>query len=233
MENELNFYDREFPANYEQKCPVVVIVDRSGSMAGAAISELNKGLLEFEEEIKNDPVALSRLDVGIVSFGSDTKVEREFALVDEEAMPTIGISGSTKLVDGMREGMRLLRARKDWYKSTQQTYYRPYIILITDGAPDPGQDVDGLASEIRKEASAKGLCFWPIAVTGADMNMLNKIAVPDIPGNLPPLMLSGLKFVELFKWLSSSFTKISNSKDGDGIDLTPEPGSKNPFQFSV
>jgi uncharacterized protein YegL len=232
MEN-VNFYDGEMPTNYEQKCPVMFVIDRSGSMSGSPIAELNKGLREFEIEIKNDPVALSRLDVAIVSFGSDTKVVRDFALIDDAPMPSIAISGSTALVDGTREGLRLLKDRKDWYKSTQQTFYRPYVILITDGGPDGGQDVDGLATEIRQLANAKSLCFWPIGVTGADMNMLTKISVADIPGNLPPLKLDGLKFVELFKWLSSSFTKISNSKDGQGIDVTPESGSKNPFQFNV
>ncbi len=232
MEN-VNFYDGEMPSNYEQKCPVVFVIDRSGSMSGSPIDELNRGMQEFQKEILNDPVASSRLDVAIVSFGSDTKVERDFALLDEGDIPTIGISGSTRLVDGMREGMKVLKDRKDWYKQTEQTFYRPYVILITDGGPDPGQDVDGLASEIRREANAKGLCFWPIGVTAADMNMLNKIAVPDVPGNLPPLKLDGLKFVELFQWLSSSFTKVSKSRDGEGIDVTPESGTKNPFQFNV
>ena len=48
--------------------------------------------------------------------------------------------------------------------------------------------------------------------------------------SLKAMKLDGLKFVELFQWLSASFGKVSNSKDGEEIDLTPEEG-KNPFMI--
>lgn len=227
-----NFYNGEQPLNYEQKCAVCFVIDRSGSMIGNPIDELNKGLQIFEQEIKNDKISSSRLDIAVVSFGSDVTVERDFGLIDEANMPHVAINGSTKLVDGTRKGIEMITNRKNWYRSSGQTYYRPYLVLITDGGPDGGQDVDGLSKEIKDLVNNKHLNFWPIAVEGADMNMLNKIAVPGIGASIPPMKLDGLKFVELFKWLSSSFAKISKSKEGDRIDTTPSPND-NPFQFTV
>jgi uncharacterized protein YegL len=106
------------------------------------------------------------------------------------------------------------------------------LVLITDGGPDSDQDINSLVSEIKVLAEGKHLNFWPIAVKGADMNMLNKIAVPGIGASIPPMQLDGIKFVELFKWLSSSFAKISNSKEGEKIDVTPTK-ENNPFQLTV
>lgn len=229
---EANFYDGEQPQNFEQKCPVCIVVDRSGSMFGEPIDNLNKGLVVFEEQISKDTVTASRLDIAVVSFGSDTKLERDFGLIDEAAMPVIGISGSTKLVDGVRHGIKLISERKVWYKSTGQTYYRPFLILITDGGPDSDQDVDGLANEIKQLTNNKNINFWPIGVQGADMNMLAKIAAPGVGASLPPMKLDGLNFVELFKFLSASFSIISKSKEREKVDITPKKES-NPFQFTV
>lgn len=230
--NENRLIIDEFPIQYEPKCPVVYVVDRSGSMSGDPINELNIGLKTFQQEIQNDSIALDRLEVAIVSFGSDTTTEREFALCDNGVFPEIQISGSTKLVDGVREGMRLISDRKQYYKSTGQTYYRPYIVLITDGGPDGDQDVEGLSHELRSATENRELVFWPIAVQGADMNMLQRISCQHVKGNLPPMPLKGNEFVKLFKWFSTSFTKISNSREGESVDITPKDG-ENPFMFTV
>lgn len=229
---EDNFYDGVTPDNYEQKCPVVFVLDRSVSMRDNPIKELNRGLQEFQTQIQNDPVAASRLDVCVISFGSDSTVERDFDLIGESPMPTIQVSGSTAMVSGLKEGIKRIQERKNWYKNSGQTYYRPYLILITDGAPNNPGLIPEMAKEIRQLAEAKSLSFWPIAVAGANMEILEQLACPNIKGCMPPLKLIGLKFIELFKWLSSSFTKVSNSKDGEGIDITPDKDD-NPFQFTI
>jgi uncharacterized protein YegL len=227
-----DFYNGEEVINYQQKCPVVFVLDVSGSMSGTPINELNKGLKAFEQEIQEDLTASSRLDVAIVSFGSDAKIEHDFALMGEYQMPNLGITGSTNLEAGMRKGMEILEARKKWYRESKQTYYRPYVILVTDGAPDKDPNSTGLTSDIKSAVKSKKFNFWPIGVEGANMELLNQMACPGEGASLPAMKLDGLKFVELFQWLSASFGKVSNSKDGEGIDVTPEEG-KNPFMITV
>jgi len=227
-----DFYTGEEVINYQQKCPVVFVLDVSGSMSGTPINELNKGLLAFEQEIQSDDTATARLDVAVVSFGSDAQLEHDFALMKDYGMPNLGITGSTNLEAGMRKGMEILESRKKWYRESTQTYYRPYVILVTDGAPDQDPNSTGLTSEIKSAVNLKKFNFWPIGVEGANMNLLNQMACPGVGGSLPAMKLDGLKFVELFQWLSASFGKVSNSKDGEGIDLTPEEG-KNPFMITI
>jgi len=227
-----DFYTGEEVINYQQKCPVVFVLDVSGSMSGSPINELNKGLQTFEQEIQQDDTASARLDVAIVSFGSDAKIEHDFAIMEDYGMPNLNISGSTNLEAGMRKGMEILEARKKWYRETNQTFYRPYIILVTDGAPNQDPNITGLTTEVKSGVNSKKFNFWPIAVAGANMELLNQMVCPGVGASLPAMKLDGLKFVELFQWLSASFGKVSNSRDGEGLNLTPEE-NKNPFMITV
>ncbi len=217
-----DFYKGKLPENYEQKCPVVFVLDVSGSMSGDPIIELNKGLAQFQEEIQDDTTARERLDIAVVSFGSDVKVEHDFKLIAEYNMPQLTTRGSTNLVGGMRKGMELIRERKKWYQNTFQTYYRPYLIMITDGYPDECPKKAGLNQELETAVKNKQLNFWPIGVQGANIEMLKEMALPQFEGCMKPLELTGLKFVDLFKWLSASFSKISKSKEGEKTDIRPE-----------
>ena len=176
-------YAGKTPENSQQKCPVVFILDVSGSMVGAPINELNKGLQAFKSAIQNDSTAAARLDVAVVSFDSETRVEHDFGLINNDyQMPVLESRGSTAMVDAVRMGLQLIDGRKKWYKSSGQTYYRPYVILITDGYPDPNQDIEGLAAEIKKGTTNKAYNFWPIAVEGADTSVLDKWRNIHTPG---------------------------------------------------
>ena len=142
-------------------------------------------------------------------------------------MPTLSTKGTTKLVDGVREAMSLVEARKNWYKETGQPYLRPWIILITDGAPDDDQDVRGLASEIERATKNKKFVFLPIGVQDADMYSLNQIAgyTKNSSSNwvkMHPMKLQGLQFADFFQWVSASMSVVAASKDGDKVNL-PDP----------
>ena len=222
-------YEDEIPENYEQKCPLVLVLDVSGSMYGKPLDELNAGLQAFQNDIKKDVTASARLEVSIVTFGSSVDVLQDFALIDDFTMPTLSINGSTKMVDGMKKALEILDDRKKWYKSTGQTYYRPYVVLMTDGYPDHGQDLNWLGSEIDRLYKGKHLNFWAFGVEGADMKLLEEIGHDDSLVQ----KLKGLEFVKFFRWLSASMSTISNSKEDDELDIAPKSKEKNPFQIKI
>lgn len=216
----MNYFQGETPDNYEQKCLCILAVDVSGSMAGNPMRQLNRGLQDFYKAVEDDMIAANRLEVSIVTFGTSVKCIQEPTLIHNFDMPTLNASGTTKLVDGVRLSMESIEGRKQWYKNTGQPYYRPLLILITDGEPDHGQDISGLSAEIDAAIDAKKFTFFGLGVKGYNHKKLAKIC----PDNTPPLSLSGYKFSEFFKWLSNSIGIITKSKEGEAIDLPPVSG---------
>jgi len=209
----------ESPQNFEQKCLCVLVLDVSGSMSGNPINQLNQGLKDFQKELQNDFTAAQRIEVAIVTFGSTVNTVVPPTLSADFEMPVLKTSGMTKLVDGVKMAMNVIEERKAWYRSTGQTYYRPWIMLITDGEPDSDQDTIGLASEIRNRVDNKGFSFYAVGVDGYNHAKLSQICHP----STQPLHLRGLAFSELFKWLSASIGMVSKSAEGQVLQL-PSPG---------
>jgi uncharacterized protein YegL len=216
---ELLSFGGESPENFEQKCLCVLALDVSGSMNGKPIEELNQGLQDFQRELQSDFVASQRIEVAIVTFNSTVQVVVPPTLSADFNMPTLTSSGTTKLVDGVRMAINMVEERKNWYKATGQTYFRPWILLITDGEPDSGQDMSGLAQEIKSKVDSKGFSFYAVGVEGYNHTKLAQICYPDAP-----LKLKGLQFKELFKWLSASISLVSKSSEGQLIQLGPVNG---------
>jgi uncharacterized protein YegL len=215
-----NDFRAESPQNYEQKTICCFVVDVSTSMEGDPIRELNQGLQNFYKEIKDDIATAARLEVAIVEFSDTVDTILTPSLVENFTMPVLTTKGTTKLVDGVREAISLVKARKAWYKQTGQKHLRPWIVLMTDGEPDDDQDIAGLAVEIENSTKNKEFAFLPIGVQGADMNILKTIAGYKQDENknwikVQPAMLKGLNFGAFFKWLSASMAIVAGAKPGD------------------
>lgn len=222
-----NDFSAESPQNYEQKSICCFVVDVSGSMIGDPINALNRGLIDFHTDINNNATTVNRLEVAIVEFSDTVEIIQTPALVSEFSMPVLNVKGTTALVDGVREAIKLVDSRKNWYKETGQPYLRPWIILITDGAPDENQDVRGLANQIENDTKNKKYVFLSVGVQRADMQMLQSISgySQDADKNwvkMFPMELQGLKFDQFFKWVSASMSVVAGSKEGDKVNL-PSP----------
>ena len=210
-----NDFTGESAENYEQKCLCVLVLDVSGSMRGKPIAELNQGLKAFYQEISADETTKQRLEIALIEFNSTVKNTLSPALVDNFTMPELEASGSTTMVDAVNAAIDLVADRKAWYKETNQNYYRPWIILMTDGEPDSDQDITTLAQRIQNDTTQKRYAFMPIGVEGANMKILEQIK-----GNIPPMKLQGTKFSAFFKWLSASMGTVVTAEEGQKVDLT-------------
>ena len=212
-------FEGQSPDNYEQKCLCVLVVDTSGSMSGEPINQLNRGIQEFQQEVIADFIASQRLEVSIVTFGSSVSCIQEPDLVNNFKMPVLSTNGTTKLVDGVQLAINIVENRKRWYKETGQNYYRPMIVLITDGEPDEDQDLLGLSYEVSGKVDSKSFTFYSLGVKGYNHRKLSQIC-----SSPPPLPLDGYKFSEFFKWLSNSIGIITKSTEGEVLMLPPVNG---------
>lgn len=208
--DQVPFDGVEFAENPEPRCPCVLLLDTSNSMTGKRINELNKGLQLFKEELMADPMSLKRIELSIVSFGP-VNVQTEFQTADLFIPPTLKADGMTPMGEAIEKGIELIQQRKEKYRENGISYYRPWMFLITDGAPTDQWKT--AANFIKDAESTKSLMFFAVGVEGANMDILRQISVRD------PLKLDGLRFGDLFSWLSNSLSSVSRSTPGDAVPL--------------
>lgn len=159
----------EFVDNPEPRCPVILLCDTSGSMSGEPISNLNAGLAAFKDEVYRDEIAALRVEVALVTFGP-VQLAQDFVTIDNFTSPRLVADGVTPIGEAIEYALDLLERRKVTYKNNGVQYYRPWVFLITDGAPtDNWYDA---AQQVRLAEAQRRLLFFAVGVEGADMNVL-------------------------------------------------------------
>lgn len=203
----------------ESRCPCLLLLDVSGSMSGQKIAELNRGLKQFAVELSNDSLASKRVEIGIVTFGP-VRVQTEFISARDFRPPDLDVQGGTPMGEAVLRATEMVERRKNEYKKNGITYYRPWIFLITDGEPTDYGETNWLrAVDVTHSGERdKSFAFFSVGVSGANFSHLNELCTRQ------PLQLKGLKFRELFTWLSSSLSSVSRSVPGDEVPLENPSG---------
>ena len=216
MTDQIVFTTSEFADNPEPRCPCLLLLDVSASMAGQPITELNSGVVAFKDELAADTLAMKRVEVGIITFGP-VRVESPFQSAATFQPPTLSTQGDTPMGEAIRQGLELVKQRKAEYRANGISYYRPWVFLITDGAPT--DEWHSAAAAVREAEAGKHVAFFAIGVGSANMEILQQIS-----SARAPLRLNGLRFRELFAWLSGSLGNVSRSTPGTEVPLEAPKG---------
>lgn len=208
----------DLPDNADQRCPTLLLLDVSGSMAGQPIRELQDGVIKYIDELAAHNLARRRVEVSVVTFGGEPRIAHAFAPADQFVVPELTASGDTPMGKAINVGLDLLRQRKAELASHGIPQYRAWVFLITDGGPtdDKTEAWTQAVQQLREGEQRRSFLFFAVGVQGANMEKLNELCV-----DRKPLLLDGLRFRDLFQWLSASQKAVSSSKPGDQVQLPP------------
>ncbi len=195
----------EFADNPEPRCPCVLILDTSQSMDGEPIAALNHGLQVFRDELLAVPLARKRVEVAVISFGAEVRVDLDFITADRFQPPVLQAEGETPLCTAIVRALDLVERRKERYRVNGVPYSRPWLFLITDGMPQ-GDTLEMTRQAVQRLRAAEEMgkaAFYAVGVEGANMKLLTRLSVR------PPVKLEGLRFGDLFAWLSASTARAA------------------------
>lgn len=215
MSEQISFETSNFADIPDPRCACVLLLDVSASMSGRPLDELNAGLAAFREALSADSLAMKRVEVSIVTFGP-VKIEMPFTSALTFDPPTLQAQGDTPMGEAITQALNMVEDRKLVYRSHGISYYRPWVFLITDGAPT--DQWQAAANAIHEGEVAKKFAFFAAGVKDANMDTLRQISTRT------PLALDGLKFRELFLWLSSTLKSVSHSTPGTEVALAAPTG---------
>jgi uncharacterized protein YegL len=213
--------------NTEQRTPLVLVLDRSGSMGGAPIEQLNAGLRLLESELKGDAIAAKRVRLLVIQFGGMDTAEAvgEWQDAMDFSPATLEPNGTTPTGAAVDLALARIEEEKAGFRAAGVAYTRPWLFLMSDGQPT--DDWEAAAERCRQAEQANKVAVFPIyvgdpgepkPVGDAAVDILGHFSSRGTPG---VKRLDGLKFRELFLWLSASMKVVSQSRPGGQAQLPP------------
>jgi uncharacterized protein YegL len=184
-------------------------------MSGEPIRQLNAGLVQFRDELVSDPIAARRAEIATVTFGP-VSVVHDFVVAEAYQPQVLTPQGDTPMGAAIIQAIHLVQQRKQAYQDNGIMYFRPWIFMITDGAPTDAWKSAAMA--VHEGEAASKFAFFAVGVQNANMEVLSQIATRE------PLKLDGLRFREMFAWLSASMKRVSASRPGEQVALPPATG---------
>jgi uncharacterized protein YegL len=216
--------------NPDPRVACVVLADVSSSMNGEPIAALERGFAAFVHYLHTETLASKRVEVAVVAFGTVATVLVPMQEARGLQPVQFTASGTTNMAAGIHLALDILEDRKYAYKAAGLQYYRPWILLLTDGKPNL-DGFDAAVARLNAAEMARGVTVFAVgAGPRVDYGQLGRLSV-----QRSPAPLDGLKYEELFEWLSASLSNVSNSTEfarsdealssmGDHISLPPVSG---------
>ena len=222
------FSSSDFGTSTKRRLPICFALDTSGSMMGNPIKQLNMGLQNFVTSIKSNDDTRSSTDIAIITFGSKVEIVMPFGKISKEkGFPEITASTTlTPIGEGVLTALELLNARKEGYKEMGIKYFQPWLVVITDGAPQGPNAMQNMERAIEAcnelEREDKLVVFNIGVGSGVDFDILKRLSIK----RAEPISVNSADFGKLFEFLGSSSSSIVSSGMNDDalyhIDTEPQ-----------
>lgn len=197
--------------------PVILLLDRSGSMAGEKISTLNVAVNQMIESFKSAGQGEAEINLAVISFGGDVSYDIPLQPVAELSDCRLQANGGTPMGAALSMAKDLLEDKE----RIPSKCYRPAVVLVSDGAPTdewekPMDDFveGGRSSKCQRFAMAIG--------TSQDDPVLNRFM--HRMEQSVYLASDATKIRDFFQFVTMSVSQRSRSQNPNAL---PPPGSKS------
>lgn len=215
----------ELMENPSPRLPICLVLDTSGSMAGAKIAELNAAIAYFYNEIRQDEMASITAEIATISFGMSVQKIRDFSGIERQQVPILSAGGMTPMGEAVTLALDTLEQAKRVYKQMGTEYFQPWLVLMTDG--EPTDSISLAVQQCRELIQRKKLTVFPIAI-GKDANLS---ILSQFSQTVSALRMEATDLKKFFRFLAMSTSSVSMSNAGD--QATSSIGEANFKKFSV
>ena len=162
--------------NPEPRYPYCLIVDSGG------IKVVNDALAQFKADISADPLASLRIEISLVSF-NHTVDYVDFCSAQQFEPPELTAGGGTKISRAINTALDLLSRRKQEYRANGISYYRPIVVLLTDGQAehDSPEELAEVQERLIAEEDGRRIAFFAFGIEDAGLEALSRITPPHRP----------------------------------------------------
>lgn len=191
--------------NPEPRAPLAVVLDNSGSMlTDNRLGRLMEGLPILRQSLLDDALAAKRVEISVSSI-SPLKLHCDFVSPERFLAPQLAPGPDTPLGAAMTDALQRVRNRVRLHHANGLRAFRPAIMLISDGQST--DTISEAAAALRAADLAGEVNVFVVGVAGVDRE-----ALAPFTGRHPPKMLDGLKFAELFEWVTAVLKTVSHSR---------------------
>ncbi len=195
--------------NSSARLPCCVVADTSGSMSGTPINQLNAGLKQLGDLVREDALAARSAEISVVSAGEPLVVAVPFTPAAHFHPPMLQAGGGTPLAEAMVLAISATEERIRQYNHYDHEWSHPWVLVISDGMANQSSAIPVAIREVRRVENARLMSIFAVGTNREAVLRLNKFSVR------PAEELDGFDFSKLFRWLSEHIIRVSHSMPGD------------------
>lgn len=203
---------------------VLIAVDTSSSVSGAALRNINANLNNFKRIVCEDPVAAKCVDVCVISFDDGVRVIQDWCPIKDMQSFELTCGGCTDLNGAVLTGIRKIRERSAEYVAQGIVERKPYLIVMTDGFDTVTGNVDAAADLVYQRVTGNKMKLWFLGYGEYDKATASKLCRAH--GDWCFEVKNGdFNFNDFFDFAANSVKAVSVSAPGEKVKVDTTVGT--------